>query len=65
MITVGFAGRAGILLAHMMDAVEAPGNMLDLPALLLSDLFALGAAARAGALFGVQFVYVGGDGQVF
>jgi hypothetical protein len=35
----------------MPDALEAPGKVLDLPALLRADLLALDSAARAGPLF--------------
>ena len=48
-----------------MDALEAAGNMLDLPALLLADLLALDAAARTGPLLRAQLVDMRGDRQVF
>ncbi len=48
-LAAGLASRAGILVAHMMDALEASRNVVDLPALLLADLLALGAAVLAPA----------------
>jgi len=59
-----FAVCAGILLAHVLDALEAPGHVLDLPTLLRADLLALDSAARAGALCGAQLVDLRGDRQV-
>ena len=41
------------------------GKIFDLPALVGTDLLALNAAAGTGALFGAQFVYMGGDGKIF
>ena len=47
-----------------MDALEAPGNMLDLPALLLADLLALDAAARTGPFLRAQLVDMRGDREI-
>ena len=55
----------GILLAHMMDALEVAGKIFDLPALVGANFLALFAAAGAGPLFGAQLVDVRGDGKVF
>ena len=49
---------AGILLAHMPQAFEVPGEVFDLPALLAADLSALLAAARTEALFCSQLIDV-------
>ena len=49
----------------MMHAFEMAGVIFDLPALVGTDLFALNATAGTGALFGVQFVNVRGDGEIF
>ena len=48
-----------------MNAFKVAGEVLDLPALLGADLFALDPAARAGPLLRAQLVDVGGDGEVF
>src|SRR6516225_1547158 len=49
----------------MVDAPEVTGEILDLPALLLTDLVAFDAAARTHALLCAQFVHVRGDGKIF
>jgi hypothetical protein len=59
-----FALPAGILLAHMLDALEVPGKVLDLPTLLRPDLLALDSAARAGPLFPAQLVDLRGHRQI-
>jgi hypothetical protein len=56
--------RAGVLLAHVLEALEVAGQVLDLPTLLGANLFSFRAAARAGALGSAQFIDVGGHGQV-
>src|ERR1019366_3478310 len=62
---VRLATRAGILLAHMLDAFEVAGKIFHLPALIGTNLLALDTAARAQALFSVQFVNVRGNWKVF
>ena len=59
-----FARPAGILLAHVLDALEVPGQVLDLPALLRADLLPLPSAARAGPLFPAQLVDLRGHRKI-
>jgi hypothetical protein len=40
-----FTARTRILLAHVLDAFEVSRKILDLPALLAADLFALRTTA--------------------
>jgi hypothetical protein len=63
-LAVRLATRTGILFAHMMEALEVAGKILDLPTLVGADLLALNTAARTQALLRIQFVDVGGNGQV-
>src|SRR5579875_2937401 len=65
MVAVRLAARAGIFFAYMLDALEAAGNILDLPAFFGAVFFALHAAAGAGALLRAQFINVRGDGEMF
>ncbi|MGH9345514.1 MAG: hypothetical protein ACRD19_17340, partial [Terriglobia bacterium] len=46
-VAVRLTGWADVLLAHMTDALETSGNILDLPALILADLLALDPTARS------------------
>ena len=48
----------------MLNALEVPGQVLDLPALLRADLLALPSAARAGPLFPAQLVDLRGDRKI-
>jgi hypothetical protein len=48
----------GILLAHMMDALEVTGKIFHLPALIRSNRLTLLAAAAPGSLFTAQLVDV-------
>ena len=64
-VAVVFARRAGVLLAHMMQAFKMAGVIFDLPALVGTDLLALNTTARTRALFGTQFVNLRGDGEIF
>src|ERR1700747_221778 len=65
MLAAGLAARAGILLAHMVDAFEATRKVFDLPALLGTYFFALDATAGTGALLGAQLVHARGDREIF
>jgi len=55
-VAVALATRAGILLAHMMDAFEVAEQILNPPTIVGADLLTLYAAARAGTLLRTQFV---------
>src|ERR1039458_3184113 len=55
-VSTALAARAGIFLAHMMDAFEVAGKILHLPAFVRADLLACDAAARARTLGRAQFV---------
>src|SRR5450631_2767779 len=48
----------------MLDAFEAPGKVLDLPALLRADLLPLPSAAWTGPLFPAQLVDLRGYRQI-
>ncbi len=48
----------------MMNTLEAPWNMLDLPALLLANVLALNSATRAGPFLWAQLVDMRCDRQV-
>jgi hypothetical protein len=67
-VICGFSPEASHARRHTScahaDALEVPGKVLDLPALLRADLLPLLAAARAGALFPAQLVDVRGDRQI-
>src|SRR5208337_58527 len=63
-VAIRFASWVGVLLVHMTDAFEAPRNMLDLPALLLTSLLALEAAARRGTFLCAQLVEMHCNRQV-
>src|SRR5258708_6266554 len=56
---------AGILLAHMPQALEVSGEVFDLPALLAADFLSLLAAARAASLFGRKLIDVRADRKIF
>jgi hypothetical protein len=60
-VAVDLADRAGVLVAHMMDALEVAREVLDLPALLLADLLAFEATAWASAFLCAQLVHVRSD----
>ena len=60
-----FATGAGILLAHMPQALEMAGEVFDLPALLAADLLSLLAAARTASLFCCQLIDVRADRKMF
>lgn len=62
---VRLAARARIFFANVLNALEAAGNILDLPAFFGAHLFALHTAARADALLRAQFINVRGDGEIF
>ena len=64
-LAVDLADRAGVLVPHMMDALEVAREVLDLPALLLADLLALEAAAWTSAFLGAQLVHMRSDRKVF
>src|SRR5258705_12849109 len=59
------ASWASILLAHVVQALKAPRNVFDLPALIRSDLLALHATAGARSLLRTQFVNLGCDRKLF
>jgi hypothetical protein len=63
-LPVALAVRAGVLLAHMMDALEVAGKILHLPAFLGADLSALQATAGTGAFRFAQLVNLRTDGKV-
>jgi hypothetical protein len=48
----------------MLNALESPWNVFDLPALVCADLLALHSAARARPLFRTQLVDLGRDGEI-
>jgi hypothetical protein len=48
----------------MMEPLEVAGKILDLPALVGADLFALDTAARTQALFRSQLVNMRSDGKI-
>jgi len=48
----------------MMEALKVTREILDLPALLLADLFAFDAATRASPLLGAQLINMRRDRQV-
>ncbi len=56
---------ARILLTHVPYALEAPGNVFDLPAFLAAYLFALHAAARTTSFFRFQLVDLRGNRKIF
>src|SRR5437588_733638 len=56
-----FATGAGILLAHMLQALEVSGEVFDLPALLAADLLPLFAAARTASLFYRELIDMSAD----
>src|SRR5258708_27586330 len=57
--------RARILLALVVQALKAPGNVFDLPTLVRANLIALHSAAGAQSLLGTQFVNLGCDRKIF
>ena len=59
-----FAVFAGVFDPHMLDPLEAAGDVLDLPTRFLADLLTHLAAAGAGLLVFRQVVYLAGDRQV-
>jgi len=59
------AGRTGIFLAYMLNALETARNVVDLPAFLGADLLALLATAGACPLFRLQFMDMGSKRKIF
>jgi hypothetical protein len=49
----------------LSNALKAARNVLDLPALVRANLFALDSTARALSFLGTQFVNLGRDRQIF
>ena len=64
-LAYALTSRASILLAHVVQALKAPRNVFDLPALVRANLLALHSAAGAQSLFGTQFVNLGRDRERF
>jgi hypothetical protein len=64
-VTIALTTNTGILLAHVMDALEAARKILNLPTLIGTDLMARLAAAGTGPLFGAQLIHARGDRKIF
>jgi hypothetical protein len=65
MVSIALTTNTGILLAQVMDALEAARKVLHLPTLIGTDLMARLAAAGARPLFGAQLIDARGDGKIF
>ena len=59
-----FALFAGVFEAHVLDPLEAAGDVLDLPACFLADSFPRLAAAWTGLLIVGKIVFLAGDRQL-